>query len=363
MRIPPFKLEAFWEKYEFTAPYLLCASDVETHSLHEILSLADIETKDLWEEMRLGYTEAAGHPILRAQIADLYTKVEKEQILTTAGAQEGIYCTMRSLLSPGDHVVVVTPAYQSLITLPEFMGAEVTRVALDPKNKWKLELSQLEAAFKPNTKLLIINYPHNPTGTLLDKKLFEGMIALARASGAYIFSDEVYRYLEVNDKDRLPSMADAYEKGITINVMTKALGLPGLRIGWIACRDDALMHEISSYKRYLSICNSAPSEVLALMALRSMDELLIRNRKIVLSNLDYLDAFFERHSSKFSWVRPESGPVAFPELLLPIPIEQFVDQLVDKTGVLLMPGTHSTLRATTSALALVERICPRCWTA
>lgn len=338
MKLPSFKLEEFWKKHEFTAPYLLCASDVESWSLNEILELADPESKKLWQNLRLGYTETQGLPILREEIAQLYSSIQSDQILTFAGAEEGIFCTM-SLLSPGDHVIVITPCYQSLETLPRAFGAEVTTISLDPKRKWKLGLDELRRAFRPNTKLLVLNCPNNPTGSLLDREVFQGMITLARERGIYIFSDEVYRYLEMDETKRLPSMVDAYEKGITLNVMTKAFGLAGLRIGWLACRDESFLKRIAGCKDYTSICNSAPSEILALIALRAKEKILTRNREIIRSNLNMLDGCFERHKALISWNRPESGSVAFPELLLLIPIDQFAEQLVEKMGVLIMPGS------------------------
>lgn len=339
MELPPFKLEEFWKKYEFVSPYLLCPSDTESWSLSDIIGLADAESKELWVTLRLGYTESPGHPLLRAEIAKLYSSIQSDQVLTTAGAEEGIYCALKALLSPGDHVIVVTPCYESLEAIPMGIGAKITRIALDPKHNWKLSLDSLEKAFKHNTKVLILNYPHNPTGSLLDREVFHGMIDLARKHGCYIFSDEVYRYMEVNEDERLPSIADAYEKGITLNVMTKAFGLAGLRIGWLASQDREFIQKAGSYKLYLSICNSAPSEILALIGLRAKDTLLKRNRKIMLHNLQLLDAFMERQRHRLAWVRPQSGTVAFLELLLPIPIEQFTEQLVEKTGVLIMPGT------------------------
>lgn len=337
--VPDFKLEEFWKKYEFSAPYLLCPSDTETWSLKEILAMADSESKQLWDNLSLGYTESPGFPLLRQEIAHLYSSLNKDHILTTAGAEEGIYCTMRSLLSPGDHAIVVTPCYQSLETLPRMLGADVTTIPLQSKQSWKLGIEELQSAFRPNTKMLILNCPHNPTGALLDKHVFEAMITLARKSKAYIFIDEVYRFLEIDESKRLPAIADAYEKGISLNVMTKAFGLAGLRIGWIASQDQAVIQKVGSYKLYTSICNSAPSEILALIALRGKNQILRKNREILLHNLELLDRFVARHPSSIRWVRPESGTVAFLELLLPISIDDFTEQLVQRKGVLIMPAS------------------------
>lgn len=149
----------------------------------------------------------------------------------------------------------------------------------------------------------------------------------------------MYRYMEIDERQRLPSIADAYEKGIALFGMTKPFGLAGLRVGWLACRDVGFMQRVSSYKLYTSICNSAPSEVLALIGLRAKETILGRNRRILLRNLELLDRFFERQSGRLAWVRPQSGTIAFPELLLPMSIDQFNEALVEKAGVLIMPGS------------------------
>lgn len=339
MKIPPFKLEEFWKKYEFKAPYLLCCSDAESWKLGEILELADSETRTLWESLNLGYTESPGLPLLRKEISKLYSHIDSEQVLTFAGAEEGIYCAMRTLIKPGDHVIVIDPCYQSLRTLPESFGADVTGILLDPEKRWRLSLEDLEKAFRSNTKLLILNYPHNPSGAVLEREVFESLIQLARKYGTYIFCDEVYRYLEIDEEDRLPSIADAYEKGIALNVMTKAFGLAGLRIGWLATQNTEFIQKVGSYKLYTSICNSAPSEILTLIALRAKDKILKRNREIMLTNLEILDSFMKRYRKLFSWDRPQSGTMAVVKLLLPISIEKFAEELVEKMGVLIMPGS------------------------
>lgn len=338
MDIPPFKLEEFWKKYEFTSPYLLCSSDAESWQLSEILELADPASKALWESLSLGYTESPGFPLLREEIAKLYSQIDEDGVLTFAGAEEGIYCLMRALIKPNDHMIVIDPCYQSLKTLPETFGADVTSISMNPNNGWRLDLRELEKAFRLNTKLLVLNYPHNPTGALLEKEVYEKIIHLARKHGTYIFCDEVYRYLEIDEHDRLPAIADAYEKGISLNVMSKAFGLAGLRIGWLATQDTPILEKVGSYKLYTSICNSAPSEILALIALRAKEQILKRNREIMLQNLKILEAFMQRNQRIFLWERPQSGTTTVAKLLLPIPIETFTEQLVKEKGVLIMPG-------------------------
>lgn len=338
-KLPVFKLEDYLGKWEFKAPYLFCNSDMETLSLQELLALSDPEGRELWENLRLGYTEVSGLPQLRQEIAGLYKVVNPNEILTTSGAEEGIYCALHSILNAEDHVIVFTPCYQSHESIPKSIGCQVAELPLNPKNNWQLDLSALEAAINPKTKLIMINYPHNPTGMVLDHETLQSLIDIARRHDIYIFSDEVYSLMEVDPTDRTPPICDLYEKGISLGVMSKAFGLAGLRIGWIATQDSKIKKESELFKHYLSICNSAPSEVLALIALRARDRILKRNHQIITLNLALLDNLFKQKQDLLRWTRPQGGCVGFPELLGRGPIEDFAAQLVEKTGVLIMPGS------------------------
>lgn len=338
MKLPLFKLEDYLAQWEFKAPYLLCNSDAETLSVKELVAMADPEAKSLWENLHLGYTESRGLPLLREAVASLFTKITSEEILMFAGAEEGIYCTMQTLISAKDHVIAIVPAYQSLVDLPKSFGADVTTIRLKAEQNWKLDLEMLTKAIRPNTKLVVINYPHNPTGATLDLPTLNKLIQLCRQSNAYLFSDEVYRFMELDEKDRLPPVADLYEKGISLSVMSKAFGMAGLRIGWIATRNRALLEKIAQYKHYTSICNSGPSEILSLIAIRSKEKVISRILGIMRSNIKLLDAFFQEHADLFRWIRPKAGCIGFVELLKEEPVEQFCKRIVETKGVLLMPA-------------------------
>ncbi len=337
MKLPLFQLEEFWRKYEFSVPHLLCCSDPESWKLQELLELADPESKKMWENLSFGYTETPGLPLLREEIRKLYVKITKDQVFTFAGEEESIYCSMRVLVEPGDHVIVVDPCYQSLKTLPASFGAEVSSIPLTFENHWKLDLKEMRKAFQKNTKLVILNYPHNPTGSLLPKEDFQEIVELARKQGAYIFCSEMSRFFETDETKQIPSIADTYEKGISLSAMN-SFGLSGLRVGWVASQDKSFMDAVGSYKLYTSICNSAASEVLALIALRAKKAILERNRKLVQSNLKIVNAFIKRHQGVLQWVVPQGGFVGIIKLLLPISIESFSKELAEKEGVLIMPG-------------------------
>ncbi len=339
MRLADFKLERYFARYEFAAPYLLSSSDVEALRLPELLALADPESRALWDDLGLGYTESAGHPLLRREIAGLYEGIAPEETIVFSGAEEAIFAILNVTLGVGDHAVVTWPAYQSLHEVSRGTGAEVTLLPLHAEEGWALDLAALRAAIRPNTRLIVANFPHNPTGALPDAATFAGLIDVARECGAWLLSDEVYRLLEYDPADRLPAAADRYERAISLGVMSKAFALAGLRIGWVATRDAELLRRLQAFKDYLTICNSAPSEVLALIALRAREAVLARSMGIIRGNLPEVDAFLARWPERFAWTRPRVGPIGFPHLLGGDSIDRFAADLVAAEGVMLLPGS------------------------
>ena len=336
--LPDFRLETFFSRWEFTAKYNICGSDMETLSMSEVLAMANDEDRARWDSLHLGYTETFGAPELREAIASTYDNANADNIIVFAGAEEGIFCAMQTLLQADDHAIVFTPNYQSAETLPNAI-CEVTGVPLNPEQNWDLDLQKVEDAIRPNTKLISFNFPHNPTGKVISRESLTGLIEIARRSGIYLFSDEVYRLLEWSDDLRLPQVADQYERGISLNVMSKAYGLPGLRIGWIATQDKELLGRLERTKHYLSICNSAPSEVLATMALYARDKILERNRNIIGDNLKVLNDFFIANADLFDWTVPDGGCIGYPRYLGSDGVEKFCSNLVERTGVLLLPSS------------------------
>ena len=336
--LPDFRLETFFSRWEFTARYHMCASDMETLSLQELLSMANDDDRNAWDSLKLGYTETFGSPALLDAISSTYEQIGPGELLTFAGAEEGIFAAMQCLLQPDDHAIVITPNYQSAETIPAAL-CEVSGVPLDPDNNWDLDPDLVRNAIRKNTKVISINFPHNPSGKIIDKSVFDELISIASKEGIYIFSDEVYRLIERDAAMRLPQMADCYERGLSLNVMSKAYGLSGLRIGWIATQDKDLISRMERTKHYLSICNSAPSEVLALIALHSSDEILERNRNIVESNLASLNKFFAGYDELFDWSVPDGGCIGYPKYLGEDGVESFCENLVETTGVLLLPAS------------------------
>ena len=337
--LPPFALERFFARWEFVVRHVACASDVEPLPMAELLAQADDELLRLWRDLKLGYTESAGHPLLRAEIAGTYERITPLDTLVFSGAEEAIFILMHVLLRPGEHAIVTWPAYQSLYDVARERGVHVDPLPLDAATGWAIDLPALQRMLRPTTRLIALNFPHNPTGALPDRAQFEAVMDLARYAGCRVLSDEVYRGLELPGVSRLPAACDLYEHAISLGVMSKAYGLAGLRIGWIATRDAEVRQRAASMKDYTTICASAPSELLAIMALRAREALLERANGIVRGNIEHLETFFERHAGAFRWHRPRGGSTAFPELTTGEPIDDFAESLAEREGVLLLPGT------------------------
>ena len=337
MQISPFKIERYFARYEFNVDYVLCGSDCESMTIEDLLAF-ESDAADRFHQQWLGYTESLGSPTLRREISRIYDEIKPEQVLVHTGAEEAIFLFMHATLSAGDHVVVQWPCYQSLVEVARSIGCEITLWKAGERSGWALDPNELPQIVKPNTRVVVINTPHNPTGYLMPEATLREISGIVAENGLILFSDEVYRESEYRVEDRLPAACDLEEHTVSLGVMSKTYGLPGLRIGWFATQDEDVYKKMAVLKDYTTICNSAPAEYLAELALRHRQLLVERTRDILLSNLNLLDPFFERHADRFAWQRPKAGSIGFPKLLGE-EVEVFCDSLVRTAGVLLLPGT------------------------
>ena len=338
MFIAPFRLERYYATREFTAPVTLSSSDCETMSVGELLAL-DPEPEGSLYDLRLGYTHSSGAPALRTLLAHQYSRIRPDGVLVHTGAQEAVFTLMAGLLEPGDHVIVHAPAYQSLAEVARMRGCEVTPWQTDADHDWALDLDFLAHSIRRNTRAIVVNCPHSPTGYLMSRQTQAEIAGIARHHGIVVLSDEVYRGLEYEPRNRLPAMCDVYEHGVSLGVLSKAYGLAGLRIGWIASQDPAILDRAAVVKDYTTICASGPSEHLACAALRASDRILERNGAILRANLALWDDFAAAHEELIDVVRPVAGPVAFPRVLQRPDVDAFCAEVLDRAGVLLLPGT------------------------
>jgi aspartate/methionine/tyrosine aminotransferase len=337
MKIEPFALERYFARHEFSAQYLLSCSDCEALSLAELLEMADTETTGLWENLKFGYTETLGHPALRESIAHIYEGIDADDILV-AVPEEGIFLTTQALLEPGDHVICTFPGYQSLYELARSMGCDVSMWKPEEHSGWHFSVDQLKDMIRDNTKLVVVNFPHNPTGFLPTGDDYTSLVDLVGQKGAYLLSDEMYRFLEVDPGSTLPAACELYDKAISLFGLSKTFGLPGLRIGWVASRDRKAIERMSLLKDYTTICNSAPSEILGLIAVRCRERIIARQQARIRKNMYILDEFFHKHNRGFSWNRPLGGSVCFPRMLLFEDTFEFCEKLIRETGIMLVPS-------------------------
>ncbi len=338
MRMGPFRIENYFVKHEFSAKYLLASSDCESRSVRDVLDLepgADKEYLNQW----CGYTEAPGALGLREAVAGIYTRIKSDDVVVLSCAEEGIFVLYHALVGADDHVIVETPCFESGLEVARSTGAQVSEWRRRPEDGWSHDLRALEKLIQPNTKVLYICTPHNPTGLLMPKDTFESVMQLAGEHGITVFCDEVYRELEHDPGRRLPAACDQYEHAVSLGSMSKVYGLPGLRLGWLASRDAGILQRCLEFRLYTTICNSAPSEFLCAVALRHRDVLVKRNLGIVQKNLALLDSFFARRGDLFDWVRPDASPIGFVRFKAALDVQQFCDDVVNKSGVMLLPGS------------------------
>jgi aspartate/methionine/tyrosine aminotransferase len=338
MQIRPFAIERFYERWEFAAELMLSSSDCESRGVADLLAL-EPDARERLLALQLGYTEVPGSLELRSAVASQYELAGADDVLTLAAAEEGIFIAYHALLAPGDHVIVEAPCYGSAIEVARSTGADVTLWQRHHADGWAHDLQELQRLLRPETKLIYINSPHNPTGTQMPAVVQRRIVELAAEGSIVLFSDEVYRGLEHRLDDRLPATCDLYERAISLGTVSKAHGLPGLRIGWLACRRPELLGRIRELKLYTSICSSAPSELLVALALRHAGDLVEGSRQLILANLPLLDSFIERRADLFEWVRPSAGPIGFPRVSGDFDVEAWCEQTASSAGVLLLPGS------------------------
>ena len=339
-----FALAAYLDRWSGCAHHALAASDSEPLPLAALLRLAGPEDRRRWERSGLGYADPRGASWLRATIAARYRRLDADAVLASAGVQEAVTCVLSALLGPADHAVVVVPIYQpSELVVTRLCAAD--GVALDPGRDWTLDLDRLAAAIRPNTRLVLTNFPNSTTGAVLDRATLGGLIDLCRRNGLWLVNDEVYRQTDLDQERAVPPVVDLYERGISINGLSKGFGLPGLRVGWAACRDRGTLDRILAAKNLLSSCLARPSEILAQVALQAEPRLTGRARGIGQRNLHRLRALLDRHPDLFDLDEPTNLAFACPRFRGREGAAAFARNLAAEDGVLVLPSVlwHSDL--------------------
>ncbi len=332
-------MQRYFAEHEFAdGAQLLCCSDATPLTLRELLELADDESRAAWERCWLGYSESQGLPALRAEVAKHHGGGVTADDVLCCVPQEGILLA-HACLQPGQHVVVTAPGYQSLHSLADALRCRVSPwlPSRAPDGTLRFDIAELQRLLKLGpTSMVVWNFPHNPTGFMPTRAEFVALVDAVRAAGAVLLSDEMYSRLSAQE---CPSAAELYTRAISLGGLSKSHGCAGLRCGWLVTRDAALRRQLAEAKDYTTICGSAPSEVLGLMALRASDVILARNRATCAANLALLDAFFARHAATFEWSRPTAGSVGFPRLLTGESADDFCARVLAGCNVLLLPSS------------------------
>lgn len=339
MNIKPFKVEEWMNAYEDGAVYNLAETCVDSISLDQLFELTGTDKETSLSEIcrrRLTYGDIWGAPAFKKGICQLYKTITPENIITTHGAAGANHHIFYSIIQPGDRIISVIPTYQQLYAIPESFEADVQLLKLQMKDKFLPDLTELRRLATPETKLICINNPNNPTGALMSKEMLTEIVEIARSIDAYLLCDEVYRGLTQDDDDSA-SVADLYDKGISVSSMSKVFSLAGLRLGWIATRDQTVMETFLSHRDYTLISCGMLDETIGAIALNHAETLLARSKAIVRENLSILDDWIKTQPH-ITYLKPQAGTTALLCYDFEMDSYEFCKDLYHQTGVFLTPG-------------------------
>ncbi|KAL2848129.1 hypothetical protein BJY01DRAFT_233995 [Aspergillus pseudoustus] len=357
VQVKDFAVEQWMDKYETTAKYNVaetCSASVSVKDLQALSEDPVSHPLDQALDTKLTYGAIRGSQRLRTTLANLYsvrtpTPLPSDNILVTPGAILANFLLMYTLVGPGDHVICHYPTYQQLYSVPASLGADVSLWKSKEAGEWKLDVEELKQLIRPNTKLIILNNPQNPTGAIIPQSTLEDIVDIARDTSIYVFCDEVYRPLfhSITPMDAdFPSsvLSLGYERTIVTGSMSKAYSLAGIRLGWIASRDRSIIEACASARDYTTISVSQLDDAVASYALApyTIHALLRRNIDLAKTNFAILEKFIESHRWACDWVKPRAGTTAFVrfnKMGKPVNDISFCEMLLERTGVMFVPGS------------------------
>ncbi len=339
MHIEPFGVEIWMNEWETKCAFNLAETCVESLTIAELLALAGRNETDLSNllTLKMTYGDIEGSERLRSAIASLYERQQVHNTIVTHGTIGANMLVHKTLIAPGDQVVAVVPTYQQHYSIPASLGADVRRLKLHEEDGFLPDLDELRKLVTPDTRLIAINNPNNPTGALMDRAVLEEIAAIAREADAWILCDEVYRGTDQDGSGMTASIADVYEKGISTAGMSKAYSLAGLRLGWIAAPQE-IIESVSIHRDYDTISVGMIDDYFATLALENRDRILERSQAITRGNLAILQDWVEKEP-RISWIKPRSGTTALLRYDLPMSSRDFCVSLLEKTGVMFTPGS------------------------
>ena len=337
MKVDEFRVERWMNEYEHNVKYNLAETCVDPFTLAEFLDF--VEKPHFFEDFQheqLTYGFIEGNPLLREGIAKFYDDVIPENVLVTGGAIEANFNSFYSLIEPGDTVISVAPTYQQLYSVPKSFGANIKFLNLKPENHWLPDIEQLKEHIDLKTKMIVINNPNNPCGSLIDESNLRAICEIAEEVDAYVHSDEAYRGLYIDPQNRVPSVMDVYDKGVAVGSFSKVFSLTGLRLGWITSNEETV-HQFMLRRDYTTISKSMLDEALTAQAIPYIERILLRNNKIVRENWKMLDNWIHKETL-LDWVRPTAGSVAFMEHHSDLKASDICIQLIKEKSTFLVPG-------------------------
>ena len=336
----PFVMERAMSKFEQDVDYNLSESGVKPILLGELLA-DDPDHINKLLAMGLNYPHVNGIPELRENIATLYDGAAMNNVLVTVGAAEANYISIRTLLSPGDEIAVMLPNYMQIWGIAKNHDLDMKTFHLREENGWALDLDELNAAVTPNTKLIAVCNPNNPTGHILTGAEVDAVIGAAERAGAWILADEVYSGTERLTDEQTPSFYGRYDKVLAVNSMSKAYGLPGLRIGWVVCPADTI-DDIWARHEYVTISATVLSNKLAAIALSPevRPRVIQRTRDYIRKGYPVLEQWMDSHGSTFSLTPPQAAAISFVRYNFDINSTEFTERLRKEKSVFIIPGDH-----------------------
>ncbi len=313
---PEMKMAKFSTSYRSQSLQAMHATNPEPFSQIELEQVLDRPFSSILQNINLGFNADEGAKKLRGLLAkNLYESINPDEVITHAGGQEALFCAFNAVLKADDKVLIVAPVYDALASIPDNIGCQVDHIHLNQKTDWQLDLDELERRFKKGYQMFVINFPHNPTGALINKIELNAIIKLCQKYNVWLLSDEVFRGLEHSKNDRLPAVADLYDKGISIGVISKAFAVPGLRVGWLVCKNQQLIKKVLSIKGYISICNSQVDEALTSEVIYCHEKVLERNLSIIRKNKDLLKNISSICDYDLRIFIPSAGCCCFAEII------------------------------------------------
>lgn len=327
MKLPSFKTEQWMTDHENDARFNLTDTCVEPLKFSDLM---DLDSEKLMNEIVLDYGAITGLPRLKREISSLYRTAHEECITMAHGCSQANEMVMLELLEPGDHVVTFTPSYEQFVRVPESIGCSVSELRLHEENGWQPDADELRASVRPETKMILLNSPNNPTGTVFNKNFLDVCAEICEENGCWMFADEVYR------DQKTDSLFDLYPHTIVTGSLSKMYSLAGLRLGWVVA-DPALTERINRRRDYSIISDGPLTETAGLIALKAKDHLRARSEKIIRESKDAVKMWV-RSEPRAELILPEHGTVCFLRYDFPMKSRELAERIQKEYGVFFVPG-------------------------